>query len=135
MVGEYFHDDWAVRFGHVAASIDPNQLPIDRRVFTYYGQQVEVEHRHLVDMAGPAAVRVLAYRNHENMGKFSDAIAAFQSDPNRNATTCTGFNYGSGNAGAPDLCWARKPNDKMGIGINIEQQVLDDVGLILPGNV
>jgi high affinity Mn2+ porin len=67
------------------------------------------------------------------MGKFSDAIAAFQADRNKNATTCTGFNYGSGNASAPDLCWARKPNDKMGIGINLEQQVLDDVGLFFRG--
>jgi high affinity Mn2+ porin len=112
--------------------IDPNQLAIDSRIFTYYGQQIELEHRHqLYDR--PGSVRMLVYRNHENMGKFSDAIAAFQSDPNRNATTCTGFNYGSGNAGAPDLCWARKPNDKVGIGINIEQQVLDDVGLFFRG--
>ncbi len=132
MVSEYFHDDWTVRFGHVAASIDPNQLAIDSRIFTYYGQQIELEHRHqLYDR--PGSVRMLVYRNHENMGKFSVAIAAFQSDHNKNATTCTSFNYGSGNAGAPDLCWARKPNDKVGIGINIEQQVLDDVGLFFRG--
>ncbi|MEO8767346.1 MAG: carbohydrate porin [Nitrosospira sp.] len=132
MVSEYFHDDWAVRFGHVAASIDPNQLAIDSRIFTYYGQQVELEHRHqLYDR--PGSVRMLVYRNHENMGKFSDAIAVFQSNHNKNATTCTGFNYGSGNVGAPDLCWVRKPNDKVGIGINIEQQVLDDVGLFFRG--
>lgn len=132
MVSEYFHDDWAVRFGHVATSIDPNQLAIDSRIFTYYGQQIELEHKHrLYDR--PGSIRILAYRNHENMGKFSDAISAFQSNHNKNATTCTGFNYGSGNAGAPDLCWARKPNDKIGIGINIEQQVADDIGLFFRG--
>lgn len=131
-VGEYIHDNWAVRFGHAAVPIDPNQLAIDTRIFTYYGQQVEFEHKHLLN-GQPGAVRVLAYRNHENMGKFSDAIAAFQSDPNRNATTCTSFNYGSANAGAPDLCWARRPNEKMGIGINLEQQVLGDIGLFFRG--
>lgn len=128
LVGEYFHDNWTIRFGHIASPINPNQLPIDSRILTYYGQQVEFEHRHLL-YDRPGSVKMLVYRNHENMGKFSDALAAFQSDPNRNATTCTGFNYGSGNAGTPDLCWARKPNDKVGIGINLEQQVLDDVGL------
>ncbi|SEK37954.1 carbohydrate porin [Nitrosovibrio tenuis] len=131
-VGEYFHDNWTMRFGHVATSIDPNQLPLDTRIFKYYGQQIEFERRHLL-YGHPGAIRVLAYRNHENMGKFSDAIAAFQSDHNKNATTCTGFNYGSGNASAPDLCWARKPNDKMGIGINLEQQVLDGIGIFLRG--
>ena len=132
LVSEYFHDDWAIRFGHVATPINPNQLPIDTNIFTYYGQQIELEHKHLL-YDQPGFIRVLAYRNHENMGKFSDAIAAFQSNHNNNATTCTGFNYGSGNAGAPDLCWARKPNDKMGIGINIEQQVLGDIGLFFRG--
>jgi hypothetical protein len=131
-VAEYFHDDWTVRFAHVIPSKDPNQLPLDMRAFKFYGHQVEVERRHRWH-GRPGAVRVLAYRNHENMGKFSDAIAAFRSDPNKNATTCTGFNYESGNAGAPDLCWARKPNDKMGIGINLEQEVLDDVGVFLRG--
>lgn len=131
-IAEYFHDDWTIRFGHVAVPVDPNQLPIDTRIFTFYGQQAELERRHLLH-GRPGAIRILAYRNHENMGKFSDAIAAFQSDPNKNATTCTGFNYGSGNTGAPDLCWARKPNNKMGIGINLEQQVLDDVGLFFRG--
>jgi hypothetical protein len=132
MVSEYIHDDWAIRFAHTAVPVDPNQLPIDSRIFTYYGQQVELEHKHQL-YGKPGSVRMLVYRNHENMGKFSDAISAFQANHDKNATTCTGFNYGSGNAGAPDLCWARKPNDKVGIGINIEQQVLDDVGLFFRG--
>ena len=34
LVGEYFHDNWALRFGHIASPINPNQLPIDRRIFT-----------------------------------------------------------------------------------------------------
>ncbi|MDE2389735.1 MAG: carbohydrate porin, partial [Betaproteobacteria bacterium] len=132
VAGEYYHDDWAIRFSHVAVPKNPNELQIDSRIFTYYGQQIELEHMHLL-YGQPGAVRVLAYRNHENMGKFSDAITAFELNPNHNATTCTGFNYESKNNGAPDLCWARKPNSKMGIGINIEQQVLNDVGLFFRG--
>ncbi len=46
LVGEYIHDDWSFRFAHTAAPIDPNQLPIRTRVFTFYGDQIELEHRH-----------------------------------------------------------------------------------------
>ncbi len=132
ITAEYYHDDWTFRFAHIAGPKEPNQLPIDLRIFKYYGDQVELEHRHvLYQQAG--AVRLLAYRNRENMGSWTDALAAFQADPNKNATTCTGFNYDSANASAPDLCWARKPNIKMGIGINLEQQVADDIGLFFRG--
>jgi hypothetical protein len=34
---------------------------------------------------------------------------------------------------APDLCWARKPNIKMGIGINMEQGITDDIGVFFRG--
>jgi hypothetical protein len=78
-------------------------------------------------------VRMLAYRNRENMGRFSDAIAAFEANPEENATTCTGFNYGSNNAGAPDLCWARKPNVKKGIGGFAEQYIGHDIGVFARG--
>ena len=126
-VAEYFYDDWAFRFGHIAAPKDPNQLPINFRPFKFYGDQLELEHRHsLFGQLG--TVRLLAYRNHENMGRWTDAMIALQNDPNKNATACTTFNYDSNNATAPDLCWARKPNIKMGIGLNLEQQVADDIG-------
>lgn len=132
LVAEYIHDGWSLRFGHTAAPDNPNQLPIDTRIFKYFGQQFELEHRHTL-YGQPGAVRLLAYRNHEVMGRFNDAIAAYHANPNLNATTCLGFNYGSDNATAPDLCWVRRPNIKMGIGINWEQQVWDDVGLFFRG--
>ena len=125
---EYIHNNWAVRFAHLITPKNPNQLPLDSRVFKYYGQQIELEHNHtLYNHAG--TVRLLAYRNHENMGRWTDALNAFLVDPNKNATTCTGFHYDSDNDTAPDLCWARKPNIKWGIGLNLEQQLYDDVGL------
>jgi len=132
LVAEYIHDDWSLRFGHTAAPDNPNQLPIDTRIFKYFGQQFELEHRHTL-YGQPGAVRLLAYRNHEFMGGFNDAIAVYHANPNLNATTCPWFNYASGNATAPDLCWVRRPNIKMGIGINWEQQVWDDVGLFFRG--
>ncbi len=127
-VGELYWDDWAVRYGRITPPKKPNQLPVDFRLFKYYGDQIELEHNHKIHGL-EGTVRVLGYRNHENIGRFSDAITAFQKNPLQNATTCPGFNYGSDNANAPDLCWARKPNVKAGIGIFAEQFLFRDVGV------
>ena len=134
--GEFYFDDWAFRFARVAGPGDPNQLQLNLDLLNFYGDQIELEHQHKL-FGQPGAVRILGYRNRENMGSWTDAIAAFNADPNhtKNATTCTSFNYDSLNASAPDLCWARKPNIKMGIGINMEQKVTEDVGLFFRGMV
>ena len=132
LVGEYYFDTWAFRLGRIAAPKDPNALPLNYNIFKYYGDQAELEHRHVIK-GQSGALKLLVYRNHENMGSFSDAIKAYQSDHAKNATTCTGYNYDSGNSFAPDLCWARKPNVKMGIGINLEQRITEDIGLFFRG--
>jgi hypothetical protein len=131
-VAEFHWDDWAARVGRITPPKDPNQEAVDFRLFKYYGDQVEVEHKQKIG-GQEGMVRVLAFRNHENIGHFSDAIAAFEADPQKNATTCTTFNYGSNNAGAPDLCWARKPNVKKGIGVFAEQYLGHDIGVFARG--
>lgn len=134
IAGELYYGDWTLRLGRFIAPKNPNDLPLDFHILKYYGDQIELEHRHI--LAGqPGAVRVLAYRNHENMGRWNDAIAAQRLDATRNATTCIGFNYGSDNATAPDLCWARKPNTKIGAGINIEQEITKNIGVFFRGMV
>ena len=127
-LAELYWDDWAVRFGRVTPPKDPNQLPVDFRLGSHYGDQLEVEHKHRL-FGEDGTVRVLAYRNHEDIGRFNDAVAVFEADPRKNATTCPGFNYGSGNASAPDLCWVREPNVKVGIGAFAEQYLARDVGV------
>ena len=131
-VGEFYWDDWAVRFARITPPQNPNQLPVDYRIWKFYGDQMELEHNHRVH-GREGKARILAYRNHEDIGRFSDAIAAWEADPGKNATTCTGFNYGSNNTGAPDLCWARKANVKLGIGGFIEQYVANDIGVFTRG--
>ncbi len=131
-VAELDWDDWSVRFGRITPPEEPNQLQVDFRLWEYYGDQLEIEHRHRVwGLDGRA--RVLGFHNHEFMGRFDDAVAAFEADPQKNATTCTGFNYGSQNSTAPDLCWARRPNDKVGVGFYLEQYVAPDIGVFLRG--
>ncbi len=131
-VAEFYWDDWAVRFGRITPPKNPNQLPVDFRLFKYYGDQIEIEHNHRIH-GREGTVRLLGYRNHEDIGRFADAIAVWEADPAKNATTCPGFNYGSNNANAPDLCWVRKPNVKLGAGMFAEQYIAHDIGVFSRG--
>ncbi len=134
LVGEFYFDNWAFRFARIAGPKNPNDLFLNFQMLSNYGDQVELEHKHVIK-GKPGAIKILGYRNQEKSGSYTDAIAAFQADPAKNATTCTGYNYDSANTGAPDLCWARKSNIKMGIGINMEQAITEDIGLFFRGMV
>ena len=35
-----------MRFGRITPPKNPNQLPVDFRLFKYYGDQIELEHKH-----------------------------------------------------------------------------------------
>jgi hypothetical protein len=131
---ELYWDDWAARIGRITPPQNPNQLQTDFRIWKFYGDELELEHDHKL-LGQPGAVRLLGYRNRVDTGSFDDAIAAFQSDPARfNAADCgRNFNYGSTNANAPDLCWVRKPNVKLGIGLDLEQYLAPDIGLFFRG--
>lgn len=127
-------DQWTLRLGRITPPRDPNQLSTDFRFWKYYGDQVEVQRSYVV-RGRPGAVRLLGYRNRVFTASFNDAVAAFQTDATHNAATCTTFNYGSTNTGAPDLCWARRPNVKVGIGLNIEQTLAPGIGVFLRGMI
>jgi len=131
-VGEFYWDDWSGRIARTTPPKEPNQLPVDFRLGRFYGDEIELAHKHRI-FEKEGSVRVLAFRNRENIGRFNDAISVFEADPQKNATTCTTFNYGSQNAGAPDLCWVRKPNNKLGIGAFAEQYVAPNIGVFARG--
>ena len=132
-VAELYWDDWAVRVGRVTPPRNPNELQIDFRIWKFYGDQLELEHDHVL-LGEPGAVRLLGFQNRVDSARFDDAIAAFTADPGKNAAACgTNYNYGSTNPTAPDLCWARKPNAKRGVGINVEQYVADEIGVFMRG--
>jgi high affinity Mn2+ porin len=129
---ELYWDDWVLRYGRITPPQNPNQLEIDFQIWEHYGDQVELEHDHVLG-GQPGAVRLLGYRNNVVSGSFADAIAVFQADPSKNASDCTTFSYQSGNASAPDLCWVRKQNVKLGIGLDLEQHLTDDIGVFFRG--
>jgi high affinity Mn2+ porin len=133
-VAEYFHDKWALRVARLTPPKEPNQLPLDFRVYKYYGDQVELEHAY--DIRGrDGVIRFLGYRNHENMGRFSEALEAFNADPSKSAANCESTPYISKDPSAPDLCHARRGNVKMGAGVNLEQRVSDSAGVFFRGMV
>lgn len=128
---ELYIGSWAVRFVRAAPPKQPNQTELELRFWKYYGDSLEIEHDHEVG-GYHGAVRLLAFRNHEVMGSFEDAVLAYQADPTKNAAECgDSFHYDSTNPDAPDLCWVRAPHDKIGVGINVEQAVSPDVGVFL----
>jgi high affinity Mn2+ porin len=130
--GELYWDDWSARIGRITPPQNPNGLPIDFRLWDTYGDQLELEHDHVL-FGQQGAVRLLGYHNRVYAGSFSDAIAALEANPANNAANCGGLSlYGSTNPTAPDLCFVRsKPNDKFGAGISLEQHVTEDVGVFL----
>jgi high affinity Mn2+ porin len=128
--GELYWDQWAVRLMRLMPPVEPNQESLNLQPFKYYGDQLEFEHDHMLFGSQPGAVRLLLYRNHELMGRFADAINAFEANPADNAANCGNlYNYGSENATAPDLCFVRKANVKLGIGVNGEQSITPSIGL------
>jgi hypothetical protein len=108
---EYYYDDWAIRAGRFMQPAESNGLPLDTRIFTHYGDQVELEHAHTIGDQ-PGKLRFLAFRNKANMGGFRDALA---NAPN--------------NGGVPDVSLVRKERVKYGFGINAEQNLTPDIGI------
>lgn len=130
---ELYWDDWTLRYGRITPPKTPNALPNELRLDKNYGDQAELEHRHTL-FGQEGAVRLLGFWNRGRVGRFDDAITEFQADPTKNAAACgERYNYGSENANAPDLCWARKTNWKVGLGLNLEQHITEDVGVFLRG--
>lgn len=119
--GEWYQDDWVVRFGRMTGPRDPNMLPIYLRFFSHYGDQVEFEHSH--ELAGqPGKVRLLGWRNRAVLASYRDAI-----------------NYGNLVNWVPDPVFGRQyimnvrngEKIKYGFGINIEQAINSDLGTFL----
>lgn len=108
---EYYDGDWAFRAGRFMVPAASNGLTLDTRLGTHYGDQIEVEHGHIIGDQ-PGKLKLLAFRNREMMGSFADAIA-----------------YARVNGGVPDVASVRKETSKLGYGIDLEQSLRSDVGL------
>lgn len=111
LAGEWYRDDWAVRFGRFMQPKEPNQLPLDKALSRHYGDQVEIERGHAVG-GQPGKVRLLAFRSRAVMSRFRDALDL--------------------GGGPPDINRVRNgEHTKTGVGLNVEQALGDKLGAFL----
>jgi hypothetical protein len=110
---EYYHDDWAIRAARALEPYLSNGLQLDYRISGHHGDQVELEHAHTLG-GQPGKVRLLGYRNLARMGGFRDAL-----------------DFAAANGGMPDVRNVQRDQVKTGYGINFQQQLNRDIGLML----
>jgi len=108
---EYYYDDWVLRGGRFMVPLESNGQRLNTQLTKYHSDQIELEHDHMIG-AQPGKVRVLAFRNKEVMGSFSDALTDAAS-----------------NGGTPDVALVRKGQVKYGYGISLEQSLSDTLGV------
>ena len=113
---EVYYDDWALRVGRFMVPKESNGLPLEKRIMKYHGDQIEVEHSHMLRNQ-PGKLRILAFRNQAIMGRFDDAIA-----------------FSIVNSGVPDVGKVRKNTTKVGFGVSFDQVLTDDIGMFLRGS-
>ena len=111
---EWYQGDWTSRFGLFDLSVVPNSKILDGTLHQFQ-YDAEIEHRHTL-WGQPGAVRVTAFLTRGRMGSLEEAVE--QAD-----TT-----------GAPvDIAAVRRYASRGGVGLNVEQQVREDLGVFLRG--
>jgi high affinity Mn2+ porin len=111
-VHEVHTQHWSFRYASAAMPRVANGLRFDRRLFRNRGDVFEVERRWDAGRR-PGAARVLHYQNRANAGVYADALRLAASA-----------------GGAPDVTATRRNGTlKYGFGINVEQEIADDVGI------
>jgi len=107
---EYISPRFSARAGWFAGPKESNGLALDYSLGKFYGSVVEFEWP--FELRGrPGSVQVLAFNNRANMGNFDDAIA-----------------LGRATGTVPDLTLVRRPQNKWGFGVTVQQALADEVG-------
>lgn len=108
---EYYDGDWAFRAGRYLVPVIANGQPLDTRYGRLHGDQVEIERDYSLGSQS-GKLKLMAFRNHEIMGNFDDAIAA-----------------ASLSGGIPSVVDVRREQNKVGYGLSLEHALRPDVGL------
>jgi high affinity Mn2+ porin len=113
---EWYQGQWTLRGGLFDLSIAPNQTALDSR-FEQFQWVGEIERRYnLWDQPGKLAITGFLTRGR--MGSFADAIQL---------AALTG--------GTPDIAAVRKYQSRGGISMNLEQQLMPNVGLFVRAGI
>jgi len=113
IAGEWYQDSWTMRLGLFDLSIVPNDAELDPRFLPQYQFIAEGEKRY--ELGGlPGVARLLGFAMHGNMGEYDQATALALA------------------TGQPaDIAAVRATHTKFGVGLNLQQQVMSDLGLFL----
>jgi high affinity Mn2+ porin len=110
-VVELNRKDWAVRAGAFEVPSEPNS---DTLSFRTVSTIAEVEERHSI-LGQPGKLRIGGFANRSHTANFSDVFAALAADPTLDTMTATTL--------------ARRQNWRYGFYANLEQQIVQDVGV------
>lgn len=113
---EWYQGDWVLRFGRMTGPKTPNGQEVDFRILRHYGDQLEIEHAHQI-AERPGKVRLLAFRNRAKVAAYTDASAWLDANPGADPQAINNVRNGE--------------RIKYGFGINLEQEIADDLGWFL----
>jgi high affinity Mn2+ porin len=97
---------WALRYGIFMEPSVASGSHLSYDIGEHFGQVAEFEQRYALG-SRPGKVRLLAYWNRADMGDYTKAARMAE----------------------PDITRTRATSSKYGVGLNLEQQVSDDMGL------
>jgi high affinity Mn2+ porin len=114
--GEWYQGPWTLRAGVFDLSIAPNQTALDSR-FEQYQWVGEIERRYVL-WEQPGKLAITGFLTRGRMGSFQDAIqlAALTGEP-------------------ADITAVRRFNSRGGISMNLEQQLIPNVGLFVRAGI
>ena len=113
---EWYQGDWVLRFGRMTGPKTPNGQEVDFRILRHYGDQIEIEHAHRI-AERPGKVRLLVFRNRARLAAYTDASAWLDANPGADPQAINNVRNGE--------------RIKYGFGINLEQEIVDDLGWFL----
>ena len=117
LASEFYYQDWVLRIGRFMQPKVSNGSDLDYNILRQYADQIEVQHNHEINKQ-PGSVKVLVFHNRANFGSFKDATL-----------------NGQLNVTPPDLATVRHLSDKYGIGIALEQNLSDDIGIFVRASI
>lgn len=114
---EWYQDWWTVRAGLFDLSVTPNSKYLDNRFISQAQFVAEREERHTLWNA-PGKLKFLYWLTRGNLGTYADALTLAA------ATDQT-----------PSTAAVRRYRSKAGIGFNLEQQIIADLGMFARGSL
>ncbi|MBV9250619.1 MAG: carbohydrate porin [Acetobacteraceae bacterium] len=111
LAAEWYQDWWTVRMGLFDGSLTPNSTKLDPVFISQFQYVVELEERHQL-WSEPGKLKLLAFLTRARLGRYADATAI------------------SSATGEPaDIAGVRDYRSRVGVGLNLEQALSDDLGL------